>query len=278
VFDRGTGRNFPADPSQSLLEGIESVGIAMDFGCRMGVCGADPIVVVEGADRLTKPTDDELATLRRLGLEGRARMACACRALRGGVVIDTKTNPRDLPEPVATPSSLDLAQAAGIEKVVIIGNGTAGMTAAAEIRRASPPCRIDVVARESELFYNRMAIGRVLYGRSAMAGLHLLPSDWHIKNNVTVWLNTIVAGLDLARREVRLGTGEALCYDRLILAQGSSAFIPPVDGITLPGCFVLRDAADAIAIRAWRQRRDCRTAVVLGGGVLGVEAADALRQ
>src|SRR5262249_9488503 len=111
-----------------------------------------------------------------------------------------------------------------------------------------------------------------------MAGLHLLPSDWHIKNNVTVWLNTIAAGLDLTRREVRLGTGEALCYDRLILAQGSSAFIPPIDGITLPGCFVLRDAADAIAIRAWRQRRDCRTAVVLGGGVLGVEAADALRQ
>ena len=277
VLDRGSGRSFPADPGRSLLEGIELVGITMDFGCRMGMCGADPIVVVEGANCLTKPTDDELATLRRLGLEGRARMACACRPLRGGVVIDTKTNPRDLPEPVAPQPQADLALAAGIGKVVIIGNGTAGITAAAECRRLSPSCQIDVVAKESEHLYNRMAIGRLLYGRSAMAGLHLMAPDWHAKNNVTVWLNTIVTKVELTKREVHLGTGEVLSYDRLILAQGASAFTPAIDGITLPGCFVLRDAADAMAIRAWRQQRNCRTAAVLGGGVLGVEAADALR-
>src|SRR5262245_28609141 len=277
VLDRGTGRSFPVDPGQSLLEGIESVGVAMNFGCRMGMCGADPIVVVEGGDCLSKPTDDELATLRRLGLEGRARMACVCRPLSGGVVIDTKTNPNDLPEPVVAQPQGDLGLAAGIGKVVIIGNGTAGMTAAAEIRRLSPSCRIDVVAKESEHLYNRMAIGRLLYGCSAMAGMHLMAPDWHDKNNVTVWLNTIATNLELAKREVHLGTGEVLSYDRLILAQGSSAFMPPIDGITLPGCFALREASDAMAIRAWRQQHNCRTAIVLGGGVLGVEAADALR-
>lgn len=277
VIDRGTDRSFPADPGQSLLEGIETLGVAMDFGCRMGMCGADPIVVVQGADCLTKPTDDELVTLHRLGLEGRARMACVCRPLRGGVVIDTKTKASDLPAPVAAQPQADAALATGIGKVVIIGNGTAGMTAAAEIRRLSPSCRIDVVTKEREHLYNRMAIGRLLYGRSAMAGMHLLAPDWQDKNNVTVWLNTIAIKIELNKREVHLGTGEVLSYDRLILAQGSSAFVPPIDGITLPGCFVLRDAADAMAIRAWRQQRNCRTAVVLGGGVLGVEAADALR-
>jgi nitrite reductase (NADH) large subunit len=278
VVDRGSGRSFPVDPAKSLLQGIESVGVAIDFGCRMGMCGADPIVVVEGADALSKPSGDELATLRRLGLEGRARMACVCRPLRGGVVIDTKLNPRDLPEPAAATPAVDLGVERGIAKVVIIGNGTAGTTAAAEVRRLSPSCQIDVVARESLLLYNRMAIGRLLYGRTAMAGLHLLPPDWHEQHGITVWLNTVATGIDLERRTVELGTGEALGYDRLILAQGGSAVMPPIQGSHTPGCFVLREAADAMAIRAWRQQHNCRSAVVIGGGVLGIEAADALRQ
>jgi hypothetical protein len=70
--------------------------------------------------------DDELATLRRLGLEGRARMACVCRPLQGGVTIDSKMNPRDLPEPVAKAPEVDLGVETCIQKVVIIGNGTAG--------------------------------------------------------------------------------------------------------------------------------------------------------
>ena len=277
VVDRGSGRNFPADPNKSLLQGIESVGVSIDFGCRMGMCGADPIAIVEGGDALSKPTDDEIATLRRLGLEGRARMACVCRPLRGGVVVDTKMNPRDLPEPLEQQPEVDLGLESGISKVVIIGNGTAGMTAASEIRRLSPSCQIDVVAKESLLLYNRMAIGRLVYGRTAMAGLHLLPPDWTEKKNVTMWLNTIASGIDLANRRVELGTGETLEYDRLVLAQGSSALVPPTPGITLPGCFVLREASDAMAIRAWRQSHRCRTAVVVGGGVLGIEAADALK-
>ena len=277
VVDRGSGRNFPADPNKSLLQGIESAGVSIDFGCRMGMCGADPIVIVEGADCLSKPTDDEIATLRRLNLEGRARMACVCRPLRGGVVVDTKVNPRDLPEPPEPEPEVDLAVESGVSKVVIIGNGTAGMTAASEIRRLSPTCQIDVIAKESLLLYNRMAIGRLVYGRTAMAGLHLLPPDWSEKKNVTLWLNTIASGIDLGNRRVELGTGETLEYDRLILAQGSSALVPPTPGIALPGCFVLREASDAMAIRAWRQSHRCHTAVVIGGGVLGIEAADALK-
>lgn len=277
MVDRGSGRSFPADANKSLLQGVESAGVSIDFGCRMGMCGADPFVVLEGEDCLSKPGDGELATLRRLGLEGRARMACVCRPLRGGVVIDTKKNPRDLPEPVPEQPPVDHAIEAGIGKVVIIGNGTAGMTAASEVRRLSASCQIDVVAKENLLLYNRMAIGRLLYGRAAMAGLHLMPGDWHEKMNITIWLNTIAQAIDLKDHTVRLGTGETLPYDRLILAQGSSAVMPATPGNELPGCFVLREAADAMAIRAWRQSHDCRSAVVIGGGVLGIEAADALR-
>jgi NAD(P)H-nitrite reductase large subunit len=183
-----------------------------------------------------------------------------------------------LPEPVPESPAVDLALAAQVKRVVIIGNGAAGMTAADEIRRMSASCTIDIVAREKHQFYNRMGIARLLYGRTAMAGMALQASDWAEKKNVTIWLNTSATSIDRAAREVTLGTGEKLPYDRLILAQGSRAMMPSLPGADLPGCFVLRDAEDAMAIRAWRQTHRCRRAVVLGGGVLGIEAADALRQ
>ncbi|MEO5806709.1 FAD-dependent oxidoreductase, partial [Devosia sp.] len=278
VLDRGTGQGFAAHPNRSLLEGLESAGIKIDYGCRMGMCGADPVAVIDGQEHLSEPSATELDTLNRLGLNGRARMACVCKATRGGVTIDTKLDPHSLPVPVPEIPAVDMAVATGINRVVIIGNGAAGAAAADEIRRLSPTCAIDMVAREPELFYNRMAIGRVLYGRSAMAGLFLQGHDWAEKKSVTLWLNTSATAIDTAKQEVHLGTGETLPYDRLVLAQGSRAASANVPGDDLDGCFVLREASDAITIRAFRQSHACRTAIVVGGGVLGIEAADALRQ
>jgi NAD(P)H-nitrite reductase large subunit len=205
-------------------------------------------------------------------------MACVCRVARGGVTIDTKLDPRTLPEPEPELPTVDLAEETGIKRVVIIGNGAAGISAANEIRRLSPSCAIDVVAREKEQFYNRMAIARLLYGRTAMAGLFLQDPDWAKKKKVTVWLNTAAMRIDRDAHELILGTGEKLPYDKLVLAQGSRALMPPIPGSDLPGCFVLREAGGAMEIRAWRQQHQCRSAVVVGGGVLGIEAADALRR
>lgn len=278
VSERKSGRSFVADPTRTLLDGIESAGLTMDFGCRMGMCGADPIAIVEGMESLSPPSDDELATLRRLGLEGRARMACVCKATGGGVTIDLGMNPNDLPEPPPPENQRDLGVETGVQKVVIIGNGTAGMAVADEVRRHSASCKIDVVARESHQFYNRMAIGRLLYGRTGLEDLYLMSPEWFEKKSVDVWLNTQAVAIDRDGKQVKLGTGETLAYDKLVLAMGSRAIVPPAEGTQLPGCFVLREAADAQTIRAWRQQHACERAVVLGGGVLGIEAADALRR
>lgn len=278
VRERKSGRHFDADPGRTLLDGIESAGLTLDFGCRMGMCGADPIAIIEGMDALSPPSNEELATLRRLGLEGRARMACVCKATRGGVTIDLGINPRDLPEPPPPANQRDLAQETGVQKVVIIGNGTAGIAVADEVRRHSATCKIDVLARESYQFYNRMAIGRLLYGRTGLEDLYLMPPDWYQKKSVDVWLNTHATAIDRERKQVKLGTGEYLPYDKLVLATGSSPIVPPAEGTQLPGCFVLREASDAQTIRSWRQNHGCERAVVLGGGVLGIEAADALRR
>ncbi|MBV1704720.1 MAG: (2Fe-2S)-binding protein, partial [Hyphomicrobiales bacterium] len=80
VTDRGTGASFPAIAGSSLLEALEAARIDMPFGCRSGLCGADAVLVIEGGEHLTPPGEDERATLRRLGLEGQARLACVCRA------------------------------------------------------------------------------------------------------------------------------------------------------------------------------------------------------
>ena len=77
-------------------------------------------------------------------------------------------------------------------------------------------------------------------------------------------------------KSVALATGDELPFDRLILTSGSSSAVPPIAGYDLPGAFVLREADDAMGIRAYVQARDCRRALVGGGGLLGLEAAFAL--
>jgi nitrite reductase (NADH) large subunit len=278
VHDKGSGRSFSVDPARSLLEGLESVGVNIDFGCRIGVCGADAVAVLEGHDCLNEPNTSEVDTLDRLGLSGRARLACVTHALKAGVTIDTQLDPTTLPGPMPATPLVDLALESGVKRIVIIGNGAAGTTTAEEIRRLSPSCSIEIVARERDRFYNRMAIGRLLYGRAAMAGLFLQQPEWASKKDIAIWYNTSAHSIDREAHEVVLGTGERLKYDKLVLAQGSQAVMPPIPGSYLDGCFVLREADDAIAIRAFRQHHQCRSAVVVGGGVLGIEAADALRR
>ena len=161
---------------------------------------------------------------------------------------------------------------------MIVGNGIAGVTAADYVRRNHATCEIDVVGREPHQLYNRMAITRLIYGRSGMQGLYLLPEAWYDENRVTSWLNTYVDAIDLEARTVALATGETLPYDRLILTAGSSGFVPAIAGFGAPGTFALRTADDAMAIRADVQRHRARDAVIAGGGLLGLEAGYALRK
>ena len=123
-----------------------------------------------------------------------------------------------------------------------------------------------------------MGISRLIYGRSAMQGLHLLPESWYDDYRINCWLNTRVVGIDCNAQHVALATGERLPYDRLILAMGSSSFVPPIAGIDLEGTFVLREAADAMDIRAFAQDRNAQRAAVAGGGLLGIEAAYAVHE
>ncbi|MEC7140905.1 MAG: FAD-dependent oxidoreductase, partial [Pseudomonadota bacterium] len=278
--ERASGNRLPADPSQTVLETLEDAGITIDYGCRLGLCGADPIVVVEGEENLEDPSEDELATLRRLGLEGRARLACACRVKQGHVAIDLDLDANTLPPRAPATAAADPAEAAGIGRVVIVGNGAAGTTAATELRRMSPGLDIDLIGAERYPFYNRMGVARLIHKAIGADELFLLDPKRHDDLGITLHRNTQATALDPASQTLTLGTGETLSYDRLILSTGAQAALPPVPGTDLRGVFVIRTAEDAEQIRAFAQSLppEARRAVVVGGGVLGVEAADALRQ
>ena len=278
VTDAETGTAFPVGPNQSLLEAMEAARISVEFGCRAGLCGADAVIIRSGSENLSAPGEDERATLRRLGLDGVCRLACMCR-VRGQVVIDrnVESAQRFFAGARATASSADPLKAKGISRVVVVGNGVAGVTVADTLRRESASAEITVVTDEPYHFYNRMAVGRAVYGRAAMDGLMLLPESWYPEHKIEVWRNTVAEGIDRRARALRLATGETLPYDALVLATGADPVMPLPEYAQFPNCFVLRTAADALAVRMWAQRNAAHGAVVIGGGVLGVEAADALR-
>jgi NADPH-dependent 2,4-dienoyl-CoA reductase/sulfur reductase-like enzyme/ferredoxin len=261
-----------AELGASLLEVAEQAGRPIEAGCRMGVCGADPVAVIDGMDGLTPPDGDELNTLRRLGHAANTRMACCARIRSGPVKVALTPEPGQPAGAGQRPARYDRS----ILSAVVIGNGIAGVTAADFLRRGHPDCEIHLVGRESHVLYNRMGISRLVYGRSAMQGLYLLAEPWYDEHGVTAWLNTFATQIDLAGRRVRLGTGDQLGYDRLILAMGSSSAVPAIEGFGMPGSFVMREAADAMAIRSYAQQHGARTAVVAGAGLLGLEAAYAL--
>ncbi len=266
------GKEIAVKDGQSILEAVEACGLAIETGCRMGVCGADPIAVTAGMENLSPIGNDESSTLCRLGFADNTRMACSAR-IQGAATVELKPHPRTAAA-VAAPVDFDRS----IRQVVIVGNGIAGMTAADHVRRRHPECEIHVVGRERHFLYNRMGISRLIYGRSAMQGLHLFPDSWYDEHKVKCWLNTHAVSLDLNARHLTLATGDVLAYDRLILATGSACFVPPIAGFGVDGTCVLREADDAMAIRDYVQREKVVHAVVAGAGLLGLEAAYALHK
>jgi NADPH-dependent 2,4-dienoyl-CoA reductase/sulfur reductase-like enzyme/ferredoxin len=268
-----TGAQLVARPQMSLLELLESNGESINSGCRMGACGADPVAIVKGGDKLSSCGADEQSTLERLGFYNEVRMAC-CAKIEGDISIDLN------PQVTAGNSDIeaDFNIDTDIKKLVIIGNGIAGVTAADYVRRYNKDCEIDVIGQEKYPLYNRMAISKLIYSRGGLQGLLLLPEDWYEKRDIHCWLNTRVRSINTDNKTVNLATGETLNFDKLIITTGSQAFVPKINNIELTGCFVLRSADDAMSIRDYIQQYDCRSAVVAGGGLLGLEAAYALQQ
>lgn len=157
----------------------------------------------------------------------------------------------------------------------IIGNGVAGNTAALALSRLVPGARINVYAAEAHPYYPRPLLTEFLAGELDLEHLYFKPLSWYAGRNIALHLGMPVAAIIPQEHRITLADGTKAGYDRLLLAAGAQAWVPPIRGADKPGVFTLRTVDDALAIRSYA--RQARRAIVIGGGLLGLEAAWALR-
>ncbi|HUW15211.1 MAG TPA: FAD-dependent oxidoreductase [Anaerolineae bacterium] len=157
----------------------------------------------------------------------------------------------------------------------IIGNGVAGNTAALALSRIAAGIPIDLYAAEPHPYYPRPLLPEFIAGEMDRERLYFKPASWYAERGITLHLGRTVTGLEPKEHRLRLADGEIASYDRLLVATGGHAWIPPIEGAGKPGVFSLRTLEDALAIA----ERAClaRRAIVIGCGLLGLETGRALQ-
>jgi len=161
------------------------------------------------------------------------------------------------------------------ERLVLVGNGMAGVRALEELLKLAPG-KYDITVFGDEPYgnYNRILLSPVLAGEKGVDDIMLNDEAWYAEQGITLYKGSRVDRIDRAARQVVAEDGTAVGYDRLLLATGSRPFVIPVPGHDLPGVISFRDIGDVDAMLA--ASRDYKHAVVIGGGLLGLEAANGL--
>mgnify|MGYP000726948390 CR=1 FL=1 len=161
------------------------------------------------------------------------------------------------------------------QKLVLIGNGMAGVRTVEELLKLAPDLYdITIFGAEPHGNYNRILLSPVLAGEMTLPEIMLNDLNWYRENGITLHADKYVAKIDRVHRKVIAQDGTTAEYDRLLIATGSTPFIPPIPGNDLKGVHAYRDIADTEAmIDASAQYKN---AVVIGGGLLGLEAANGL--
>ena len=159
---------------------------------------------------------------------------------------------------------------------LIIGNGVAGNAAAENIRKYDPEGKIVILSQESRPFYYVPALPEYLAGEKAADQITLHPQSWYDQRRIDLHLDTRVTQIHAAQKFVETDQGKRFPFDQLLLATGGKAFIPPMQGADSPGVFTLKTLADADRIK--RAAAGAKTVVLIGGGLLGLEAGNGLRK
>lgn len=160
-------------------------------------------------------------------------------------------------------------------KIVIAGNGLAGTLAAKALRELDDRAEIVVFAAEDRLYYPRPNLIEYLAGTLPFARLFAFPEKWYGEHRVEVRLSSPVTRVLPAERQVEIAGGAKVPYEALLLANGAFSFLPPLAGADRSGVFTLRTLDDAHRILEYHAAHP--RVAVLGGGLLGLEIARALR-
>ncbi len=168
------------------------------------------------------------------------------------------------------------------QRLMVIGNGMAGARAVEEILTRGGGERFDIAMFGDEPYgnYNRILLSNVLNGTQDAQEIFLNPLGWYAENAITLHAGVRVESIDRQSKTVRDDRGREFSYDKLLIATGSRPFVPPMEGLrttsgaSKPGVFVFRTIDDCGRISGYADK--CRKAVVIGGGLLGLEAARGL--
>ncbi|CAN5727547.1 nitrite reductase large subunit NirB [soil metagenome] len=160
-------------------------------------------------------------------------------------------------------------------KLVMVGNGMAGVRTLEELLKIAPDLYdITVFGAEPHANYNRILLSPVLSGEQAFKDIMLNDVDWYEENNITLHLGKTIVKIDRVKRVVIAADGTEAPYDRLLIATGSTPFMLPVPGKDLAGVIAYRDIYDTNTMIESAEKHT--HAVVIGGGLLGLEAANGL--
>jgi len=163
------------------------------------------------------------------------------------------------------------------EKLVLIGNGMSGVRTLEELLEIAPD-KYDITVFGAEPYgnYNRILLSPVLAGEKTIDDIMLNDEQWYVDNNISLIKGKKVIDIDRRGRKVFADDGTTAEYDRLIIATGSNPFIISVPGHELPGVVSFRDIQDVDAMMA--ASKQYKNAIIIGGGLLGLEAANGLMQ
>lgn len=158
---------------------------------------------------------------------------------------------------------------------VIVGNSVAAVGAIRAIRNLDQQGNITVISRERHNAYGRPLISYLLGGVITERGMAYLPEGFYEENRINLLLNAEVTGVDTQARRVRMANGDVVPYDRLLLATGGDPFVPPIEGMAdKDRVFTFTTWDDAAKLKG--AAADISRAVVIGGGLIGLKAAEGL--
>ena len=160
-------------------------------------------------------------------------------------------------------------------RLIVIGNGMAGMRTVEELLKRAPGLwDITVFGAEPHVNYDRILLSSVLAGEKELGAIEINPRGWYTENRIRLFTGDPVVAIDRDARTVTAQSGRVEPYDALLLATGSRPIVPPIPGLELPGTCAFRDIADIQTMT--RASEEHRRAIVIGGGLLGLEAANGL--
>ncbi len=160
-------------------------------------------------------------------------------------------------------------------KVLILGSSAAGLACAEALRQKSD-AEITIIGKESYKPYYRPALSHMILSNDLPSRFYLKPDSYYKDNNIKLVLDTEVTAIDRQNKKIYTNTGQEILYTKLVIALGSSNFVPPLQGVDKKGVFNLKYYSDLLKLNEYATNKQNIT--IIGGGLLGIEAAWAFKK